>query len=501
MAKRDYIREAFFKKGMSKSEIARKTGVDRKTVRKYIEEVDWNIKVSVKKKVKGKLDFWKPTIDGWLEGDVKHRKKQRHTAKRVYTRLVEEYGGEGFNCSYRTVAKYVAFKRKALGEDKRGYLPLEHGPGEAQYDFGSAEFVENGKRYDGMYLNISFPYSNAGFLQLFKGEPFECFARGSIDIFEYIGGVPAVGWFDNATTLVRKILKGGKRTLTDNFLRFKNHYNFEVSFCNPARGHEKGNVESKVGYHRRNMLVPVPEFKNLEEYNRELLKRCMDDMNRIHYRKGENISKLFEEEKKYLLELPHKPFEAISFRTIRANGYGKVVVNGRHTYSSRPEMAGKSVLVGFKAHTVEIYDDSMRVVVSHPRLYGCRPQESMKWLPYLKQLSKRPAALKYTGIYTMLPQSLQEWLEGKERGEKREALKLLSELTEKSNFKTALRAIEEGFSMGVRDLDSVKILHTRLMRPLYDVERISLASGVPKVKELNVDIAVYDSFLKIGENS
>ena len=54
MAKRDYIREAFFKKGKSKSEIARVRRVDRKTVRKYIEQEDWNVKFSVKRKTKGR---------------------------------------------------------------------------------------------------------------------------------------------------------------------------------------------------------------------------------------------------------------------------------------------------------------------------------------------------------------------------------------------------------------------------------------------------------------
>jgi len=501
MAKKNDIREAFFKKGMSKSEIARSLGVDRKTVKKYIDEENWNIKLATKKKETGKISRWKPIIDRWLEEDLKHRRKQRHTAKRVYTRLVDEYGKEGFCGSYRTVALYVADKRRSLKESKGGYLPLEHKPGEAQYDFGSAEFVENGRRCYGVYLNISFPHSNAGFLQLFKGEPFECFAQGSIDTFEYIGGVPLVGWFDNASTLVRKILKGGNRNLTDNFLRFKNHYNFEVSFCNPAKGHEKGNVESKVGYHRRNMLVPIPEFNNLQEYNRELLKECMDDMQRPHYRKGKSIAELFEEDRKHLLPLPHTFFEAITFRTIKANGYGKIVIDGRYTYSSRPEMAGKSVTIGLKAHTVQVYDDSMHIVVSHPRLYGSGPQESMNWLPYLRQLSRRPAALKYTGIYTMLPHPVQKWLGEQQKSEKGKALKLLAELTETSNFTTASKAFEQSLSCGIKDLDSVKTLHTRLISPFYDVERISLAPTVPQMKKLNPDVAAYDRMLKIGGQS
>jgi len=48
------------------------------------------------------------------------------------------------------------------------FLPLEHVPGEAQVDFGDADFYENGKLYNGKYLNLSFPYSNKGYTQLFK---------------------------------------------------------------------------------------------------------------------------------------------------------------------------------------------------------------------------------------------------------------------------------------------------------------------------------------------
>jgi hypothetical protein len=54
-------------------------------------------------------------------------------------------------------------------------------------------------------------------------------------------------------------------------------------------------------------------------------------------------------------------------------------------------------------------------------------------------------------------------------------------------------------SLNYLSLDSVKTLHTRLIAPFYDVERISLASTVVKVKELNPDVGVYDSFLKVGK--
>jgi len=266
------IRKAFFEEGLNISQISRAYGFDRKTIRHYIYKDDWNKDITSNKSIAGfpKLNPFKADIDSWLEEDKKARVKQRHTAKRIYDRLREKYKDK-FNCSYRTVAGYVAMKKKELFQKNTCKLPLVHIPGEAQADFGQADFYENGTLYHGSYLNVSFPNSNAGFLQLFKGENQECLLEGLKNIFEHIGGVPRRIWFDNTSTIVASILKNGERKLTDDFLRFKLHYNFEIAFCNPASGHEKGSVESKVGYHRRNLLVPVPRFDKLEEFNRELL--------------------------------------------------------------------------------------------------------------------------------------------------------------------------------------------------------------------------------------
>ena len=104
---------------------------------------------------------------------------------------------------------------------------MEHIPGEAQVDFGDADFYENGKLHSGKYINLSFPHSNKGYMQVFK-ERQECLFEGLKTIFEHIGGVPTRIWFDNASTMVTKVMKGGNRSLTDDFLRFMEHYRFEA---------------------------------------------------------------------------------------------------------------------------------------------------------------------------------------------------------------------------------------------------------------------------------
>jgi len=75
----------------------------------YIEKEDWN-KTKPKALIEAefpKLEPFKADINEWLTEDKKAKRKQRHTAKRVYDRLVEKYG-ESFECSYRTVAGYVS---------------------------------------------------------------------------------------------------------------------------------------------------------------------------------------------------------------------------------------------------------------------------------------------------------------------------------------------------------------------------------------------------------
>lgn len=211
------IRLRYFIKGENISQIADALKLDWKTVRKYVDMTDFNEpapKPASKQRFCPKLDSYKPTIDKWLEEDKQSPRKQRHTAKRVFQRLEKEF--PKFNCSYRTVAIYYAAKHKELfKDDKCGFLPLEHHPGEAQVDFGTADFYENGTRLTGKYLEVSFPYSNKGYLQLFYGENMECLLEGLDAIFRHIGAVPNELWFDNTTTIVTKVIRGGGRETTE----------------------------------------------------------------------------------------------------------------------------------------------------------------------------------------------------------------------------------------------------------------------------------------------
>jgi hypothetical protein len=249
---------------------------------------------------------------------------------------------------------------------------------------------------------VSFPHSNKGYLQLFYGENMECLLEGLDAIFRHIGAVPEEIWFDNTRTIVTKVIRGGDRETTERFERFREHYRFQSVFTNPGEGHEKGNVENKVGYQRRNFLVPVPRFLSLADFNRQLLEMCEQDADREHYRRNETIEELFRDDLKHCHALPEIEFDLSGNKSVTANNWGKFYLHkGLHEYSASPKHANTVLNLKLTSAQIIVMDENYREIIRHRRLYGDLKQQSMAWLPYLKQLSVRPRALKYSGIYDL----------------------------------------------------------------------------------------------------
>lgn len=409
-----HIRQLFYEQGMTVTEVAKTVGCNWRTAQKYIDMEDFSPPIPIPQEAshESKLDPFKPLIDKWLAADKRAPRKQRHTARRIHKRLKEE--AENYDCSYRLVADYVAAKKKELNLGKQeNYIPLIHHPGEAQADFGTADFIENGHYYKGRkYLVLSFPYSNGGYLLLNYEENLECLLEGLQTIFEHIGGVPMEIWFDNASAIVIRIIKGGGREVADRFRRFSEHYRFKPIFMNPQSGWEKGNMEGKVGYLRRNELVPILSFTDLPSKNAELLSSCDKDMAREHYDKGRMISDLFAEDKEALIPLPDVRFDTAGYGSATTDKYGRFTLeDGVHRYSASPAFCEKAVYYKLTSSEVIVMDPDMHEIVTHRRLYGGDRQESMEWLPYLKYIARKPRSLRNSGIYDMMPDAMKRFMD------------------------------------------------------------------------------------------
>lgn len=198
----DSIRKKY-RRGEPVAAIARELGVSRDTVYKYARMEDLSPEPpKARKRRPSKMDRWAPLVDQWLTDDFRENRKQRHTAHRVWRRLVDECGAD---VSEQTVRRYVREARLRLGSGPGCFLDLDWPAGVAQVDFGHAAFVVRGTRREMPYFVTSFPYSNVGLAQVFPGENAECVCQGLRNVFEFVGGVPTRVVFDNATGVGRRV--------------------------------------------------------------------------------------------------------------------------------------------------------------------------------------------------------------------------------------------------------------------------------------------------------
>lgn len=385
------------KNGVSIAEIARIAGVSRTTVYAKLADPDLSPGFPIKKTSERMLDDYRPVIEGWLDEDAKTWRKQRHTARRIWHRLRDEYG---VKCCESTVRHYVAELKKQRRAVAEGFLDLVWNPGEAQADFGEADFYVYGVKKRLSYFVLSFPFSNMGFAQVFPSENSECVCQALKQAFEYVGGVPLRIVFDNATGVGRRVCETIRTTET--FTAFAAHYGFDFSFCNPSSGHEKGNVERKVDFIRHNLFVPVCRIYSVENFNERLLGMCTD-LAKEHYMKGEDEGQLFMEDRLAMGGLPDKAFNVVRYATAKASKQGKVQVDGRHFYSTDPSLAGSTLVVGLGATKVSIYTEDGELVCEHERAYGSAPSDSANPASQLPLLSFKVGAWKNSQVRDALP--------------------------------------------------------------------------------------------------
>ncbi len=248
------IRRAYYHDHKSVRAIAREQQHGRRAVREAIAGTAPRPRGYrlTKPKPRPVLDPVVAIIDAWLEADHSLPRKQRHTAKRIFDRLVTEHHFAG---SERIVRQYVHAWKKTHHQPQTGFLPLRYAPGaEAQCDWGEAMVEVAGVAQTAYLFCMRLSYSLKPFVCAFPTTRQECFLAGHVAAFTAFGGVPRRVVYDNLTSAVAKVLQGRSRVEQESFVAFRGHYLFDSHFCMPGHhgAHEKPLVESLVGYARRN---------------------------------------------------------------------------------------------------------------------------------------------------------------------------------------------------------------------------------------------------------
>ena len=268
----ELIRTAHRVYGKSIREIRRDTGHHRKTIRKALSGKE--PKYRRKKRVKcAVMDPVAGVVKQWLREDREGPKKQRHTAHRIYRRLVQE---QGFQGGESTVRRWVREWKVAQGwGSQKAMVPLDPEVArEAEVDWGTAWVQMGGERRRVKLFVMRSRYSGRPFVRAYAWERQEMFFDAHMHAFHYYGGVFRELVYDNLTLSVKQILRGGRRVEQERFVAFRSYYTYRARFCNPGQGHEKGGVEGLIGFVRRNFLVPLPRVENFDQLNQLLLERC-----------------------------------------------------------------------------------------------------------------------------------------------------------------------------------------------------------------------------------
>jgi len=385
------IRRDYFLHSKGINAIARDRRIHKRTVRAALE----NALPAPRKRPVRVSSVLTPTfraiIKGWLEDDRVAPRKQRHTARRIFDRLVREHGFPG---AESTVRQCVREMRRGLALVHEAFVPRDHAPGdEAEVDFYEAMVDLPAGRTKAYIFEMRACFSGRSFHVAFPALTQQALLEAHVDAFAHFGGVFKVIRYDNLKPAVNKVLQGRRREETERFVAMRSHYLFESEYCLPGidGAHEKGGVEAEGGRFRRTHLVPVPASSDFEAFNRYLLDCCRHDDHRRVTGRQTRVADDWATEIPHLLPLPAKPYDAARPTVVRVDSMARVCV-ATNRYSVPVRLVGKRVEVRLGATSLEILSDGKPVAV-HERLH-LKHAERLVLDHYLDLLRQKPGALR-----------------------------------------------------------------------------------------------------------
>ena len=377
-------------------ELAEKYHVHRRTVRQALASAIPPPR-KTPARTSPRLEPFKGAIDDMLRSDLDAPKKQRHTARRIFARLIDERGAT--DLSYSTVRDYVRKRRPEIAAEagkpiEEGCVPQTHPLAtEAEVDFHDLWVILRGiKTKTALFtMRLSFSGRAAHRASLSQGQ--EAFLESHVYAFDRLGGVPIDKIrYDNLKPAVSRVLFGRTRVESDRWVAFKSHYGFDSFYCRPGHegSHEKGGVEGEGGRFRRNHCVPMPVVDSIEELN-ELFEAWddADDARRIGNRTN-SVGTDWALEKTLLRPLPAEPFDTALTLTPRVDRYAQVMVRCNQ-YSVPARFIGHRLRVKLSASTVTVFDRNT-VVAEHQRAIG-KGVKVLNLDHYLEILLRKPGAL------------------------------------------------------------------------------------------------------------
>lgn len=342
--------------GVPKSQIARRLGIDRKTVDKALS----NSRAPEYQRVDApsKLDSYRDHI----------RTRLNKYPDLLASALFQEIHRQGYDGSYDLVKRFVRQIRPPKPVDLT--VRFETAPGEqAQVDW--ADFgrpIINGEPVHLYCFAFTLGFSRALYLEFTTGQDLVTFARCHLNALRSIDGIPEEILYDNVKTVVLS-RAGNRAEWNPKFLDFARYYGFMPTLCEPGRAQTKGKIERIIGYIRHSFFRGL-EFSSLEELNAKALWWASNIANkRIHRTTGIAPEERLKEEQLALKALPERDY-ALEVVEPQRSSKDCLVRWGSNKYSVPSDKGGRDVLLRVTRQNV-VVEYQGKIIANHEMSRGC----------------------------------------------------------------------------------------------------------------------------------
>jgi transposase len=294
----------YLEEGLSQRAIARKLGISRRTIHRWIQsgqldrELSEPPSYSPRPPVPTKLDPYKSIITERLDT----------YPQLSAVRLFEEVQAAGYPGGYTQVKEYVRKVRPRPPEEDANRFETPPGK-QGQVDFAHFK-VPWGRRYA---LLVVLGWARHAWVRFYPRQDMPTLIRGLEEAFVSFGGVPRELLFDQMKSVVAKDLRQESGPLVENaeFLRFAHHWGFRIRACRPYRARTKGKVERPIRYLRENFFYGRT-FTSDSDLNHQV-QRWLDDVAnvRIHGTTKERPVDRLERERAKLRPLASRPYRSL----------------------------------------------------------------------------------------------------------------------------------------------------------------------------------------------
>ena len=386
------VRRLFYRDGESLSEISRKTGYCRNTIKRWLNTAEGTEPNYRRGRQDTKITPYAAHLIKALETDAHRPKRDRRSALKLFQKIQVA----GFTGDYSRVTEFVRRWRLEGGTAAvNAYVPLKFELGEAfQFDWSEEHLLIGGVWRKILASHLKLCASRAFVVSAYPTQSHEMLFDAHTRAFAALGGIPRRGIYDNMKTAVDKVKKGKSRIVNTRFSAMASHYLFDPDFCIVASGWEKGVVEKSVQDSRRRIWQDAGKerFGSFAELNVWLLERCRALWQELRHTEYEELSiaEMLEHEQPSLMPII-TPFDGY-VETMGKVSSTCLVILDRNRYSAPCELVGQIVSIRVYPEQLDLVAHDV-LVASHQRSFT-RKETLYDWQHYISLIQRKPGALR-----------------------------------------------------------------------------------------------------------